>query len=34
MPKGYWIPHTDVSDPECYKAYIAATTPVRDWGCP
>ena len=25
MPKGYWIPHIDVSDPEGYKAYMAAT---------
>jgi uncharacterized protein (DUF1330 family) len=25
MPKGYWIPHIDVNDPEGYKAYMAAT---------
>jgi uncharacterized protein (DUF1330 family) len=25
MPKGYWIPHIDVSNPEGYKAYMAAT---------
>ncbi len=25
MSKGYWIPHLDVSDPEAYKAYMAAT---------
>ena len=25
MAKGYWIPHIDVSDPEGYKAYMAAT---------
>ena len=25
MAKGYWIPHLDVSDPEGYKAYMAAT---------
>jgi len=25
MAKGYWIPHVDVSDPEGYKAYMAAT---------
>jgi uncharacterized protein (DUF1330 family) len=25
MPKGYWIPHIDVTDPEGYKAYTAAT---------
>ncbi|HEY2526947.1 MAG TPA: DUF1330 domain-containing protein [Xanthobacteraceae bacterium] len=29
MPKGYWIPHIDVSDPERYKAYMAATPPVH-----
>jgi uncharacterized protein (DUF1330 family) len=23
MPKGYWIAHVDVSDPEAYKAYVA-----------
>jgi uncharacterized protein (DUF1330 family) len=23
--KGYWIPHLDVSNPEGYKAYVAAT---------
>ena len=25
MAKGYWVPHIDVSDPEGYKAYMAAT---------
>ena len=25
MPKGYWIPHIDVSNPEGYKDYMAAT---------
>jgi uncharacterized protein (DUF1330 family) len=25
MPKGYWIPHIDVKNPEGYKAYMAAT---------
>jgi uncharacterized protein (DUF1330 family) len=25
VAKGYWIPHIDVSDPEGYKAYMAAT---------
>ena len=25
MPKGYWIPHIDVHDPEGYKAYMAGT---------
>lgn len=24
MPKGYWIAHVDVTDPEGYKAYVAA----------
>ena len=24
MPKGYWIVRLDVSDPEGYKAYVAA----------
>jgi len=24
MAKGYWVVHVDVSDPEAYKAYIAA----------
>ena len=30
MPKGYWIPHIDVSDPEGYKAYMAATPPAHE----
>ena len=25
MPKGYWIVHIDVSDPEGYKSYLAGT---------
>ncbi len=25
MPKGYWLPQIDVSNPEGYKAYMAAT---------
>jgi uncharacterized protein (DUF1330 family) len=25
MARGYWIPHIDVSNPEGYKAYMAAT---------
>jgi len=29
MPRGYWIPHIDVSDPEGYKAYMAATPPAH-----
>jgi uncharacterized protein (DUF1330 family) len=29
MPKGYWIPQIDVSDPEGYKAYTAATPPAH-----
>src|SRR5271154_7638812 len=29
MPKGYWIPHIDVTDAEGYKAYIAATPPAH-----
>ncbi len=29
MPKGYWIPHIDVTDPEGYKAYTAATPPAH-----
>jgi uncharacterized protein (DUF1330 family) len=29
MPKGYWIPHIDVRDPEGYKAYMAATPPAH-----
>ena len=24
MPKGYWIAHVDVTDPEGYKKYLAA----------
>lgn len=30
MPKGYWIPHLDVSNPEGYKAYMAATPPAHE----
>jgi uncharacterized protein (DUF1330 family) len=29
MPKGYWIPQIDVSNPEGYKAYTAATPPAH-----
>jgi uncharacterized protein (DUF1330 family) len=30
MPKGYWLPHIDVSNPEGYKAYMAATPPAHE----
>lgn len=26
--KGYWIVHIDVTDPEAYKAYVAANGPA------
>jgi uncharacterized protein (DUF1330 family) len=29
MAKGYWIPRIDVSNPEGYKAYMAATPPAH-----
>ena len=29
MPKGYWIPHIDVSDPEGYKSYMTSTPPAH-----
>jgi uncharacterized protein (DUF1330 family) len=29
MPNGYWIPHLDVSNPEGYKTYMAATPPAH-----
>jgi uncharacterized protein (DUF1330 family) len=29
MPKGYWIPHLDVSNSEGYKDYMAATPPAH-----
>jgi uncharacterized protein (DUF1330 family) len=29
VAKGYWIPQIDVSDPEGYKAYMAATPPAH-----
>ncbi|HZP87960.1 MAG TPA: DUF1330 domain-containing protein [Burkholderiales bacterium] len=33
MPKGYWIVRIDVSDPERYKAYVAANAePLRKYG--
>jgi uncharacterized protein (DUF1330 family) len=30
MPKGYWLPQIDVSDPEGYKDYMAATPPAHE----
>ena len=31
--KGYWVVHVDVSDPEGYKAYMAANAePFRKYG--
>jgi uncharacterized protein (DUF1330 family) len=30
MPKGYWIPQIDISNPEGYKAYMAATPPAHE----
>ena len=33
MPKGYWIGRVDISDPEKYKAYIAANAaPFSEYG--
>jgi uncharacterized protein (DUF1330 family) len=33
MPKGYWIVHIDVSDPEKYKNYVAANAiPFKKYG--
>ena len=33
MPKGYWIAHVDVSDPEAYRAYAAANNEILPkWG--
>ncbi len=33
MTKGYWIGRVDVTDPECYKAYVAANAaPFRKFG--
>ncbi len=28
MPKGYWIAHVDVRDPERYKDYVATAAPA------
>ena len=30
MPKGYWIAHVDVTDPEGYKDYVAAAKAAFD----
>ena len=33
MPRGYWIPQIDVSNPEGYKAYMAADmVPIGKFG--
>ena len=33
MAKGYWIAHIDVSNPDGYKAYVAANAePFRKYG--
>ena len=33
MPKGYWIAHVDVTNPDGYKAYVAANAePFRKYG--
>ena len=33
MPKGYWIVRVDITDPEKYKAYIAANAePLKKQG--
>ena len=33
MAKGYWVVHLDVTDPEAYKAYVAANAePFRKYG--
>jgi len=33
MPKGYWIVRVDITDPEQYKAYIAANAkPLAEYG--
>ena len=33
MPKGYWVGHVEVHDPEAYKKYIEGATPAyREYG--
>ena len=33
MPKGYWIAHIDVSNPDGYKDYVAANAvPLKKYG--
>jgi uncharacterized protein (DUF1330 family) len=33
MPKGYWIVHVNVRDPDGYKNYVAANAaPIRAYG--
>ncbi len=33
MAKGYWIAHVDITDPEGYKAYVAANAePLKKYG--
>jgi uncharacterized protein (DUF1330 family) len=33
MPKGYWVAHLDVRDPEKYKDYVAANAiPFKKYG--
>ena len=33
MPRGYWIVRVDITDPERYKAYVAANAqPLRKYG--
>src|ERR1041385_669976 len=33
MPKGYWIAHIDVSNPEAYKDYVTANAvPLKKYG--
>ena len=33
MPKGYWIGHVDVHDPETYRKYVEGATPAyKEYG--